>query len=106
MMQVDLTKTKLMQPDSSVRPPSEAEMFALTAAMLLANDLAYSDLDDSDLQLTEEAVRSVAECLEYRLPAFTRDLGFGEGLRQRLSQLVGLRISVLGQARRTQKLGM
>lgn len=99
MMQVDLTKTSLMGADSSVRLPNEAEMFALTVALLLTSDSAYSELAESGLELTKEAIRSVAECIEYRTPAFTRDLGFGEELRGRLTELIGLRISVLGQER-------
>ena len=98
MMQFDLTGTRLTQLDS-IRPPNEAEMFALTVALLLTNDAAYSELIEFSLELTPEAVREVAECIEYRTPAFTRDLGFGEELRQRLTELVGLRISVLGQHR-------
>lgn len=96
-MQVDLTKTRLMQAATAVRPPSEAEMFVLTVAMLLANDSTYSELSGLGLELTQEGVRTVAECIEYRTPAFTRDLGCGEELRKRLTELVGLRISVLGQ---------
>lgn len=96
MMQFDLTGTQLADMDS-IRPPNEAEMFALTVALLLTNDAAYSEL--TSVELTPEAVREVAECIEYRTPAFTRDLGFGEELRQRLTELVGLRIGVLGQQR-------
>lgn len=99
MMQVDLSRTSLMRADLSVRTPSEAEMYALTVALLLTNDTAYSELGESGLELTEEAIRNVAECIEYRTPAFTRDVGFGKELRERLTELVGLRISVLGQER-------
>lgn len=104
MMQIDLTRTKLMRTDSAVRPPNEAEMFALTVALLLTNETGYSELNGFSLELTPETVREVAECIEYRTPAFTRDIGFGQELRQRLTELVGLRISVLGQHRtKTQK---
>lgn len=76
-------------------------MFAITVAMLLTNDSAYSELGVIGLELTQEAVRTIAECIEYRTPTFSRDLGFGDELRQRLTELVGLRISVHGPVRST-----
>lgn len=104
MMQVDLSKTELIRSESSMRPPDEAEVFALTVALLLTNDSAYGELGTVGLELTKEAVRTVAECIEYRTPSLSRDLGFGEELRQRLTELVGLRISVHGPVRsRTRK---
>jgi len=96
MMQYDLTETRLFTAETPIRPPNEAEMFALTVALLLVNDAAYSDLGRTDFQLTQESVIAVAECIEYRTPAFTRDLGSRDALRGRLSDLVGLRICVLG----------
>ncbi len=98
MMQFDLSNTLVMQ-DSAIRPPSEAEMFVLTVALLLTKVAAYSDLTGVGLELTPESVREVAECVEYRTPAFTLDLGFGDVLRKRLSELVGFRISALRQER-------
>jgi hypothetical protein len=97
MMQYDLTETRLFSAETPIRPPNDAEMFALTVAMLLVNDSAYSDLRRTDVQLTQDGVNAVAECIEYRTPPFTRDLGSGEALRGRLFDLVGLRISVLGR---------
>ena len=95
-MQYDLTETRLFEADIPIRPPNDAEMFALTVALLLVNDSAYSDLNRTEVQLTQDSVNAVAECIEYRIPSFTRDLGAGEALRERLWDLAGLRICVLG----------
>jgi hypothetical protein len=96
MMQYDLTETRLFAAETPIRPPNAAEMFALTVALLLVDDAAYSNLIYTDVQLAQESVNAVAECVEYRMPPFTRDLGFGDALRGRLADLVGLRICVLG----------
>ena len=96
MMQYDLTETRLFSAETPIRPPNDAEMFAVTVALLLVNNAAYSDLSNTDVQLTQESLHDVAECIEYRIPSFTRDLGSGDALRGRLLDLVGLRICVLG----------
>jgi hypothetical protein len=96
MIEYDLTETRLFEADVPIRTPNDAEMFALTVALLLVNDAAYSDLRHIEVQLTQDSLHDVAECIEYRIPSFTRDLGAGEALRERLFDLVGLRICVLG----------
>jgi len=100
MMQVDLSRTRLTNAASLTRPPNEAEILALTVALLLPNDAAYSELAGFGLELTHETVRDVAEGIEYRTPAFARDFGAGEELRERLSELVGLRINGVSQERK------
>ena len=91
MLQYDLTSTRLFGQD---RPtlPTDAEMFAITAALLLTHNVAYRDLQQQEVALTEPDIENLAECIEYRLPAFTRDIGCGLELRDRLADFVGLRI--------------
>ena len=91
MLQYDLTSTRLFGQD---RPalPTDAEMFAITAALLLMHDVAYRDLQQREVELTRPDIENVAQCIEYRLPMFTRDVGSGPELRDRLADFVGLRI--------------
>ena len=91
MLQYDLTSTRMFGQD---RPtlPTDAEMFAITAALLLMHDVAYRDLRQQEVELTGADVENVAQCIEYRLPTFTRDIGSGSELRDRLADFVGLRI--------------
>ena len=92
MLQYDLTHTSLFDAATRVSLPSEAEMFAMTIALLLVHDLAYNDLAQSELELRNEDLTAVAECIEYRLCPLGHDFGDPETLRNRLREFVGLRI--------------
>ncbi len=92
MLQYDLTGTPLFEAETSAALPTEAEMFAITAALLLIHDVAFAELVLGEVELTDADVEPVAQCIEYRLPVFTRDVGAGQKLRERLADFVGLRI--------------
>lgn len=92
MLQYDLTETKLFDTQAHTKAPSDAEMFVLTAALLLVYEAAYSDLRGGEVALTPANVDAVAECIEQRLPEFACDLEVITLLRKRLQDLVGLRI--------------
>ena len=93
MLQYDLTGTQFFHAEARSAVPTDAEIFAITAALLLTQDVAYGELARQELELVAGDVENVAQCIEYRLPVFTRDIGCGHRLRQRLEAFVGLRIA-------------
>ena len=93
MLQYDLTGTQLFDSETRSAVPTDGEIFAITAALLLVQDVAYGELARQELELAAGDVENVAQCIEYRLPVFTRDLGCGQRLRRRLEAFVGLRIA-------------
>ena len=92
MLQYDLTRTEFFEATGKAQLPNDAEMFAITVALLLVHEAAYTELAKRELELTDADVECVAECIEYRLPVFVRDLGEGVELRERLRNFVGLRV--------------
>lgn len=92
MLQYDLTDTRFFDAELRGSLPNAAEMFAITAALLLFHDVAYTSLAERELVFVEADIAGVAECIEYRLPVFVRDVGGGSQLRQRLRDFVGLRV--------------
>jgi hypothetical protein len=92
MLQYDLTDTPFFRADSCGNLPTEAEMFAITAALLLVHDVGYTGLAHREIVFNEADLAGVAECIEYRLPTFVQDVGHGSRLRRRLRNFVGLRI--------------
>jgi len=92
MLEYDLTDSRLFASQENAKPPSDAEMFVLTASLLLVYEAAYSDLIDGEMALTESNADAVVECIEERLPEFERDLGVQAVLRKRIQAFVGLRI--------------
>ena len=95
MLQYDLTSTRLFDAETGAGVPTDAEIFAITAALLLIQDVAYAELACKELELAAGDVENVAQCIEYRLPVFTRDIGCGSELRDRLADFAGLRIGCL-----------
>jgi hypothetical protein len=93
MLQYDLSGTRFFESETRLDLPTDAEVFAITAALLLMQDVAYGELASQELELTADAVENLAQCIEYRLAVFTRDVGGGHRLRQRLEAFVGLRIA-------------
>jgi len=93
MLQYDLTRTRLSEAPTRATLPSDAELFVVTAALLLVNDASYSEFNQNELTLTKANVDAVAACIEKRLPEFARDLQVRVTLRKRLADLVGIRIS-------------
>ena len=96
MLQYDLTETKLFHSDDRVQVPNEAELFAVTVALLLVYEAAYTDLQNGEISLNCSNLGDVAECIEHRVPEFARDFGTLATMRQRLEQLLGLRIACSG----------
>jgi hypothetical protein len=92
MLQYDLTNTRFFDAESRGGLPNDAEMFAVTVALLLFHDAAYASLAEHEIVFAEADIAGVAECIEYRLPVFVRDVGRGSQLRQRLRDFVGLRV--------------
>jgi hypothetical protein len=92
MLQYDLTETTFFDCVSRDGLPTDADLFVLTVALLLVRDAAYSHLAQSELRVLDEDVSALAECIEYRLSPLARDFGDPERLRNRLRNLVGLRI--------------
>ena len=98
MLQYDLTGTQFFDAETRAGIPTDAEIFAITAALLLSQDVAYGELARRELQLAAGDVENVAQCIEYRLPVFTRDIGCGSELRDRLADFAGLRIGCLSSS--------
>jgi hypothetical protein len=92
MLQYDLTQTRLFHDPNVVPLPDEAELFGITAALLLLNNVSYAELVGHDVALTDANVDAVATCLDERLPQLARDLQVRGALRKRLTDLVGIRI--------------
>lgn len=92
MLQYDLTGTPLFHAATRADLPDDAEMFVVTAALLLYHDASYDSLSRRALVFDEADVAGVAECIEYRLPAFVPDVGKGTELRERLRDFVGITI--------------
>ena len=93
MLQYDLTGTPFFHAVTRSALPTNGEIFAITAALLLTQDVAYGEIANQELEFAPGDVESVAQCIEYRLPVFTRDVGCGRDLRLRLATFVGLRIA-------------
>lgn len=93
MLQYDLTHTQLFESPTRAKLPSDAELFVVTAALLLVNEAAYSQFERNAFALTATNVNAVATCIERRLPEFARDLESRTTLRRRLTDLIGIRIS-------------
>lgn len=93
MIEYDLTATRIAQSDLPIPPPSEAELFAITVALLLKEGRSYSDLSCHSVSLTRRNHRRVAELIEEHTPTMVREFGGPLPLRHRLRDLVGLRIS-------------
>jgi len=96
MLEYDLTQTALFDCASRKQLPTEAEMFAITAALLLVHDAAYADLARRELHFSQDDIVAVAESIEYRLSPLARDFMDAERLRHRLRDFVGLRICGIG----------
>ncbi len=94
MLLYDLTESGLFHADTRDAWPTDAEMFAITVALLLVHEATYTDLWHEELRLSAEDLTAVAECIEYRLHPLGRDFGDPERLRTRLRDFVGLRIGM------------
>ena len=92
MLQYDLTDTSFFGAESYADLPSDAEMFVVTAALLLYHDASYGSLSRHPVVFNEADLAGLAECVEYRLPALVSDIGEGMQLRERLRDFIGITI--------------
>ena len=92
-LQWGLSDTPLAREESALKAPTEGELFALTVAHLLAEGQTYEGLRSYELVLQRELLRAVAEVFEYRIPELAREFGESDELRQRLVELVGIRVT-------------
>ena len=93
MVIYDLIKTSVATSARPIRPPSDLELFAITVGLLLVEDRGFGELASVSLELTDRKCRRVAEVLEERTPSLAREFGGPLLLRNRLRDLIGLRIS-------------
>lgn len=92
MIQYDLTNTALAHGLRPRRPPSEAELFALTLGLLLNARCGFAALSRQTLVLTASNYLRVAQLLEERAPALASELGDPRRLRRRLRELIGISV--------------
>lgn len=92
MLLFDLTKTAIAGSDCPARPPNDAELLAVTVALLSYSNRSFSDLLTGTVELTDRNRRRVAELIEERTPTLAREFVTPVQLRDRLKQLVGLQI--------------
>ena len=92
-LQWDLSDTLLARCESAFRAPTEGELFALVVGMLLAEGQTYEGLRCCELVLDKEKLTALAEVFEYRIPELACEFGDSDDLRQRLMELVRIRVS-------------
>lgn len=93
MLQWDLSETPLAQRETPGKAPTEGELLALLVGLLMLEDIPYEALRHRELSLHTENLRQLAEIFEYRLPELAREFGEYERLRQRLSELTGIKVT-------------
>ncbi len=91
-LQWDLSDTPLARSESRFKAPTEGELFALAVALLLAEGQSYENLRTCELVLHQDQLHTVAEVFEYRIPELASEVR-GDDLRQRLMELVGIRVT-------------
>lgn len=91
MLQYDLSKTALMS-DQRGKIPCESMMLAVTAALLVIEGVACSDIVEQPVELTEHNVGQVSQFIKMKLAPFMRDIGHDSQLQDALGQLIGLRV--------------
>ena len=100
MIEYDFTHTRLFKA-SHVESPTDAELFVITAALLLARGHTYSAIYDEELVLTADDIDSVARPFETTLNAFASEFRGKGTIRDRLAKFVGLRIAGIKPERRS-----
>lgn len=96
VVQYDLTNTALAAAPQRAALPSEAELTALTVAMLIATHSAFSELAGRELVLSDDMLEAVGGLFDGPLAALARDFGSTSDVRRRLREFVGLRVSAFG----------
>lgn len=93
MLEYDLSNTPIFASDSAIPVPNEAELFVFTLTLLLIHGVACTEIESQTIEFKPDELERIAACVEEEVPLFTRDMGVGQALRQRLSDFVGLRIA-------------
>lgn len=93
MIHYDLTDTRMAQNDQLHRVPTEGELLAVMVGLMLFEGCGFEELSDRMLILRDDNHESVAQMIEEHLWPLLLDIGFGQQLRARLKDLVGLQIS-------------
>lgn len=92
MIGYDLSNSKLASADGIVQVPVEGELLAVLVALMLLEDIAFSELPLRELQLTPRNRNQVAAMIRHRLTPLARDFMGRPDLCDRLDELVGLKI--------------
>lgn len=97
MLHWDLSDTPLAQKEAPGKVPTEGELLALMVGLLMLEDVAYDTLRHRELVLNDEDFGRLVEIFEYRLPELAREFGNDECLRERLTELTGIRMTRSGE---------
>ena len=92
-LQWDLSQTPLARCNGNSKAPNEGKLLALMVGLLMLEDTTYEALKHQELALPEENLGHLAEIFEYRLPELAREFGDSEQLRERLAELVGVKVT-------------
>jgi len=92
-LQWDLSQTPLARGNGNSKAPNEGELLALMVGLLMLEDTTYEALQHREIVFREEDQPQLVEIFEYRLPELAREFGDGERLRNRLAELVGIRVT-------------
>ncbi len=92
MIGYDLTSTWLASADFGVEVPAEGELLAILMALMLLEDIAFSELSSHEMKLTPRNRDYVAAIIRHRLAPLARD--FKPELHDRLDELTGLKVIV------------
>ena len=93
MLHWDLSDTPIARKETPGNVPTEGELLAILVGLLMIEDITYETLRHRELALHDENLVRLAEIFEYRLPELAREFGDSERLRQRLPELVGIRMT-------------
>ena len=93
MLQWDLSDTPLAQDETPGKVPTEGELLAVMVGLLMLEGITYETLRHRELVIDEENLGHLVEVFEYRLPELACEFGDSEHLRQRLAELVGIRMT-------------
>ncbi len=91
-LQYDMTNTKLFHATEYVRMPSDGELFAITAALLIVHGRSFGELAAWPLCVEECLLDALSDCLGSELKPLAGDLTRDHELRARLRHFVGMSV--------------
>jgi hypothetical protein len=96
MMVYDLTNTRLAQGDEPAHVPNQGELLAIVVGLLIVRQKTLSELAGTGEQLVLDAAASdqLAGILSRALKPLNRELAVHGSVRERLDELVGMRVEV------------